>query len=190
MDQNQFSERTLQGFEDLSQHQLIGRLQKSKIVQKWIKFYAEWFGIKVNLADFKELMEPQGAGWNTIVMPKEITLTNASALFSQKLKYFTNILEEGKIRELRGNNDSYVTYAKYGMTVLELLVFDLFQMFQGKSILPKKEGYSFKHSLSDCGKGTQIYIHVTDGSAMLKATYAKGNPIKGEIVYEIWEKER
>jgi hypothetical protein len=184
-----FSERTLQGFEELSQNELIKRLGKSKIIQKWIKFYAEWFNVEINLTDFKELMEPQGAGWSTIVLPKEITLANASALFSQKLKYFTCILEEEKIRKLRMDNNSYVAYAKYGLTLLELLVFDLFQMFQGKSILPKRETDSFKSSLSDCGKHTQVYIHVTDGSAMLRATYDKGTPVKGEIVYELWEQE-
>lgn len=168
---------------------LIERLEKSKTIQKWIKFYKEWFDLTIDLMRFIELIEPQGPGYTTIMLPEEVTFTKCVEVFSQKLKFFACDIAESDIKpkQLRWESESYVSYDRGRPSkMVELLVFDLFQLYLGKSILPKCETHPFNGNGASTIEGKQILVHVTTGHAMLRVNHEKGERNEKDVAYEVF----
>ena len=74
----------------------------------------------------------------------------------------------------------------YFLDLFELLVFDLFQLYLGKSILPKCETHPFNGNGASTIEGKQILVHVTTGHAMLRVNHEKGERNEKDVAYEVF----
>ena len=132
---NDFSDRTQQGSESLSRSQRVNNLSGSSVLKKWIKFYKEIFEININLEDVLQLNN-LSPGATMILVAKEINEQVCLDMLESKVKELDYNLRsrEGIIfHNSRKKKGAYITYAgkhEYP-TILELLLYDLFLIFQG-----------------------------------------------------------
>ena len=188
---DEFSERFLEDVDSLVTSQKRNRLSKSKVIQKWISFYKQWFSLDLNIEDFRELGEPT-IGWIIIVVPKEVTLQKCFDVLSKRIKNFEVYLKDPDVRVMkaRQKNDSYITHESYPNTLLELLVYDLFSLFQGKKIVNKVQTNRFKFNCSYVENHKQIYVTATiqlPWRKDKKGKYTIPPPYKlSKLEYQIW----
>lgn len=188
---NEFSERFLQDVNNLVTSQKRNRLSKSKVIQKWISFYKQWFSLDIKIEDFKELGEPT-IGWIIIVVPKEITLQKCFDVLAKKVKTFEVYLKDPdeRVMRTRQKNASYITHESSPVTLLELLVYDLFLLFQSKKIVNKNQANMYKGHCSYVENHKQIYVTVTiqlPWRKDKKGNYTIPPPYKlSKLEYKIW----
>lgn len=187
-----FSDRVLRDTEMHLNSNRVARLMESRTIKKWLKFYKEWFGLDLKIEEFHEFEKWGAPGAITVVVPKEVTLQKCFDLLKEKIQRFEEYLKDpdNTVQKIRKKNGSYIAYEKYGLTLLELLAYDLFLLYQGKSILTKSERNIYKSHLSYMpGRKS---IHVTVHMATLWEKDEKGitrvptADTPKELEYKIW----
>ncbi len=157
-----FTETALRGFSDVVEQQRLDRLGRSAVIKKWLRFYKEWFGMDLDLKDFQELLPPQRT-WAIFVIPKDLTIQACFDLLKKKVGKFECFIEnpDQVILKARQKDCSYITYESAPLTVLEVLVYDLFFLFQDKIITTKVLTHPYKSCISHMENKKRIVLWVS-----------------------------
>lgn len=183
---NDFSDRTQQGFESPSRSQRVNNLSGSSVLKKWIKFYKEIFEININLEDVLQLNN-LSPGATMILVAKEINEQVCLDMLESKVKelnYNLRSKEDVIFHDSRKKKSTYITYTgKYEYpTILELLLYDLFLIFQGKPVTQTILTRPFP-------KNKHIVHHTRGISSYIELDGVKYNLYLTVNIEKVWSKD-
>jgi hypothetical protein len=142
---DQFNEITTKGLEDLYEGKKLQKLESSKVLKSWLKFFEEWFGVNIELK-YVQIVKENRPGSPLIFVPEKIKLSDIFKVLKERCGLKTNILNpDEEIVMSRRKKRTYLLYAKNRYTLIEESLLFLYDYYKTGDKLKTRKGVFCNH---------------------------------------------